>query len=199
MKRSTLRELFFSDSEESDKEKPNNSDMEQIDDLTFLLSDREIEVIDKLYPMEIKTFTKHITKIKCGHASCARFNPGDYIVNVCHWIKELIGYCRSQRIRNDDSIDIGDVEDLESHLSWCILKHDKERDKLNLTKKDDTDQTVPNEHSDVCDVPQENGGQDPSASLGLPEVIDDKDKDDLSVDSIEKPESKVFLEKILMI
>ena len=54
----------------------------------------------------------------------------------------------------------------------------------------DTDQTVPNEHSDVCDVPQENSGQDPSASPVLPEVIDDKDKDDLSVDSTEKPESK---------
>ena len=164
--------------------------MEQIDDLTFLLSDREIEVIDKLYPMEIETFTKHITKIKCGHAYGARFNPGDHIVNVCHWIKKSIGYCRNQRIRNDDSIDIGDVEDLESHLSWCILKHDEERDRVKLTKKDDTDQTVPNEHSDVCDVPEENHGQDPSASPVLPEVMDDKDKDVLSGDSTEKPESK---------
>ena len=164
--------------------------MEQINDLTFLLSDREIEVIDELYPMEIETFTKHITKIKCGYAYCARFNPGDHIVNVCHWIKKSIGYCRNQRIRNDDFIDIGDVEDLESHLSWCILKHDEERDRVKLTKKDDTDQTVPNEHSDVHDVPEENGGQDPNASLVLPEVMDDKDKDVLSGDSTEKSESK---------
>ena len=185
-----MKVIFLSDSDESDKEKSNNSDMGQIDDLTFLLSDREIEVIDKLYPMEIETFTKHITKIKCGHAYGARFNPGDHIVNVCHWIKKSIGYCRNQRIRNDDSIDIGDVEDLESHLSWCILKHDEERDRVKLTKKDDTDQTVPNEHSDVCDVPEENHGQDPSASPVLPEVMDDKDKDVLSGDSTEKPESK---------
>ena len=183
------RVIFLSDSDKSDQKKSNNSDMEQIDDLTFLLSDREIEVIDELYPMEIETFTKHITKIKCGHAYGARFNPSDHFVNVCHWIKKSIGCCRNQRIRNDDSIDIGDVQDLESHLSCCILKHDEERDRLKLTKKDDTDQTVPNVHSDVHDVPEENGGQDPSVSPVLPEVMDDKDKDVLSGDSTEKPES----------
>ena len=101
-----------------------------LSDLTFLLSDREIEVIDELYPMEIEMFTKYITKIKCGHAFGARFNTGNHMVNVCYWTKKSIGFCRNQRIRNEEAIDIGDVEDLESHLSWCILKHNEERDRL---------------------------------------------------------------------
>ena len=82
--------------------------------------------------------------------------------NITYWIKKSIGCIRDERIRNADDLDISDVEDLEANLSWCVLNHNEERDKLKLDSnvEGNVDQTVPIENDDtevqngseVCDI-----------------------------------------------
>lgn len=110
----------------------------------FYLSEKEIEVIDNLLLFEIKEFTKHIMKIKCGQSFSSYFNPKDHMANVKHWIKKSIGVFRDERIRESEDLEINYVDDLEDYMIQCIKCYDEEIESLVKSQSKHYDQSVPN-------------------------------------------------------
>ena len=92
-----------------------NKDIPEIEGKLFLLSEKELEVIDHLLLFEIKVFAKHITKIKCGRSFSSYFNPKDHMANSRYWIKKSISFFRDQRIREDDDLEVDYMDDLEDY------------------------------------------------------------------------------------
>ena len=138
--------MFLSDSsddEKSMKTTARKQDIPEIEDKLFLLSEKEIEAIDNLLLFEIKVFTKHIIKIKCGRSFSSCFNPEDHMTNVKYWIKKSIGFFRDQRIRENEDLEVEYVDDLEDYMLHCIKCYDEEVKSLSKSQSKHTDQSVP--------------------------------------------------------
>ena len=138
--------MFLSDSSDDEPSNPKtmkNQDIPEIEDKLFLLSEKELEVIDHLLLFEIKVFTKHITKIKCGRSFSRDFNPEDHMPNSRYWIKKSIGLFRDQRIREADDFEVDYMDDLEDYLIHCIKCYNEEVKSLSKSQSKHKDQSVP--------------------------------------------------------